>query len=144
MIMGFINAIVTVASTPTDWQNISIGGMLAALGAVAIYAGVKRTTKSARRYFLAIVCFIFAFAGLFIANSIVSDSSQTASDILFTVLVGIFFPIFLCSFCAFCAKRHLTLCRARDAYDLQFHLVVPQVGIVAPGMSQPLLGPYAV
>jgi len=137
VVVGVVNFIFTIVSG-IDWVNISTSALIAFLGLVAIHTGVTRTTNSARTYLLSILLWILAFAGIFISSSIIADPDPSSSNVLVTVLVGIFFPIFLCSFCAFCAKRHLSLCRARD--EMELHLI-PQVGYMGEGaMVQPLLG----
>jgi hypothetical protein len=148
VVMGLINAVVTLTSTPSDWESITTAVLLVILGGMGIRAGISKTTTAAKRYFLSIILFIIAFSIIFIISSILTDSGQSTSDIFVTILVGIFFPLFLCSFCAFCAKRHLTLCRSRDMYEIQLRdpqpppqqaTLVSPTTLVSPGIGQPLL-----
>jgi len=140
IVMGLINGIVAATNDINDWVNISIGALLFILGVVAIYAGLTKTTPAARQYLCSVILFILAFGGIFTASSLLNSPGASSSDILVTVLVGIFFPFFLCSFCAFCAKRHLNYCVLRDEYEITYgHL--NQGGAIGQAQAvQPLLG----
>jgi len=145
VVMGLINAVVILTSTPSDWEDLTTMILLVILGGMGIRAGISKTTAAARRYFLGVIVFIIAFSIIWIISAILTDSGQSPSDIFVTILVGIFLPLFLCSFCAFCAKRHLALCRSRDLYDIQLrdpHPPAQVATLVSPGpaMGQPLLG----
>jgi len=141
IVMGLINGIVAASNDITDWVNISIGALLFILGVVAIYAGLTKSTLAARQYLCSVVLFILAFGGIFTASSLLDSPGASSSDILVTVLVGIFFPFFLCSFCAFCAKRHLNYCVIRDEYELTYGNLYQQGGAVGTAQAvQPLLG----
>jgi hypothetical protein len=139
--LGLINGIVAATNDITDWVNLSTGGLLVILGVVAIYAGLTKTTLAAKQYLCSVIMFILAFGGLFTASSLLDSPGASSSDILVTVLVGIFFPFFLCSFCAFCAKRHLNYCVERDEFEVSYNQLFHQQGaaIGEPLVTQPLL-----
>jgi len=103
--LGLIDESVTlVARDFTDWVNLSTGGLLLILGAAAIYAGMTKSTLAAKQYLCCVILWILSFGVVFTASSLVAAPDASSSDILITVLVGIFFPFFYVLFVLFVQK----------------------------------------